>query len=167
MENDEMNKNTVLDAEDIIDAEYADATDDGTAEQDLTPIPGPNGPTWPAHPDRLVESTEQTPEGVEGVNASELDDFWKRLDDDDADVMTTLWFCDISFEVPEKGIARDVFACTTKAKIVNRIFAIISSPDINAKDFNVNDFTTKSLAIRAFFEGVDGRNLFIALIPVF
>ena len=117
-----------------------------------------------------AEFTEQTPEpheGVEGIDASELDDFWARLDDDDADVMTTLWFCDISFEVPDKGVARDVFACTTKAKIVNRVFAIIASPDINAENFNVDDFATKALAIRAFFDGVDGRNLFIALIPVF
>lgn len=115
----------------------------------------------------FTETVEAITEALEGKDASVFDEFWSKLDDDDADVMTTLWFCDISFDVPGKGIARDVFACTSKAKIVNRIFAIISSPDINAENFNVNDFGKKSAAIRAFFENVEGRNLFIALIPVF
>ena len=104
-------------------------------------------------------------------------DFWEAFEDEKADSPTTVWVCDVSFEVPPSdpddadstgGIARDIFACTTKEKVVTRLFSIVSSPDLKEPcDFDATKFTTKQQAIRAFFDGVESRNLFIGLVPVF
>ena len=67
------------------------------------------------------DSSEEVSENKEG--------FWEAFDDEKAESLTTVWVCDISFDVPDQGIARDIFACTTKEKVVNRLFSIIASPD--------------------------------------
>ena len=60
------------------------------------------------------------------------------------------------------------FSSTNKAKAVDRVFSIISSPDVKDPcDFDVSQYTTKVQATRAFFDGVEERNLFIALVPLF
>jgi hypothetical protein len=95
-------------------------------------------------------------------------DFWEAFEDEEAESLTTVWVCDVSFNVPEQGVARDIFASTTKAKVVNRLFSIISSPDLKDPcEFDAAKFTTKQQAIRAFFDGVEERNLFVGLVPIF
>ena len=107
-------------------------------------------------------------EDAEEVTSDSTKDFWEAFEDEEAESLTTVWVCDVSFEVPEQGIARDIFASTTKEKVVNRLFGIISSPDLKDPcDFDATKFTTKQQAIRAFFDGIESRNLFIGLIPVF
>jgi len=96
------------------------------------------------------------------------EDFWEAFNDEEAESLTTVWVCDVSFDVPKQGVARDIFASTTKNKVVNRLFNIISSADLKEPcDFDVTKFTTKQQAIRAFFDGVEARNLFVGLVPVF
>ena len=113
----------------------------------------------------LEFDTEASGDDVDGDG-----DFWSAFEDEKADSLTTVWFCDVSFEIPvedDTSVARDVFACTTKEKVVNRIFSIISSPDLATLDFDASAYVTKHQAIRAFFDNVEGRNLFVGLVPVF
>lgn len=96
------------------------------------------------------------------------EDFWEAFEDEEAESLTTVWVCDVSFNVPEQGVARDIFASSTKSKVVDRLFSIISSPDLKDPcEFDAAKFTTKQQAIRAFFDGVEERNLFVGLVPVF
>ena len=116
--------------------------------------------------DVLEFNTEDVDSNVDAEN-----DFWSAFEDEKADSLSTVWFCDVSFELETEEdtsqIARDVFACTTKEKVVNRIFAIISSPDLAGLDFDASSFVTKHQAIRAFFDNIEGRNLFVGLVPVY
>ena len=96
------------------------------------------------------------------------EDFWEAFEDEEAESLTTVWVCDVSFSVPDQGVARDIFASSTKSKVVDRLFSIISSPDLKDPcEFDAAKFTTKQQAIRAFFDGVEERNLFVGLVPVF
>ncbi len=116
----------------------------------------------------LPKELEELEEIEEGESVRNNDEFWTAFEDEKADSLTTVWFCDVSFDVSDKGLARDIFACTTKEKLTNRIFAIISSPDLKEPcNFDSAQFTTKTQAIRAFFDKVEGRNLFVGLVPVF
>jgi len=127
----------------------------------------------------VIETAEvdisEDSEGLDFIDESESDnapeskeDFWAAFEDEKAESLTTVWVCDASFDVADQGSARDIFASTTKEKVVNRLFAIISSPDLKEPcDFDAASFTTKQQAIRAFFDGAEGRNLFIGLVPVF
>ena len=110
-----------------------------------------------------------TAEDVEEIATKPAgEDFWEAFEDEEAESLTTVWVCDVSFNVPEQGVARDIFASTTKDKVVNRLFSIISSPDLKDPcEFDAAKFTTKQQAIRAFFDGVEERNLFVGLVPVF
>ena len=93
---------------------------------------------------------------------------WDALSDEENDVNTMVWHIDLSFTVGDLGDVREVFATTNKAKAVARIFNIVSSPDVKEPcDFDASLFTTKMQAIRSFFDGVDDRNLFVGLVPVF
>jgi len=107
-------------------------------------------------------------EDAKEVTSDSTEDFWEAFEDEKAESLTTVWVCDVSFDIPEKGIARDIFASTTKDKVVNRLFNIISSNDLKEPcDFDATKFITKQQAIRAFFDGVESRNLFVGLVPVF
>ena len=102
----------------------------------------------------------------DAVEAKE--DFWEAFEDEKAESLTTVWVCDVSFDVPDQGRARDIFVSTTKEKVVNRLFAIIASPDLKEPcEFDAAQYTTKVQAVRAFFDGVESRNLFVGLVPVF
>jgi len=115
--------------------------------------------------DVFSDSVEDAEEIAPGLDP---EDFWNAFEDEKAESLTTVWVCDVSFSVPDQGVARDIFACTTKDKIVTRLFNIISSPDLKDPcEFDAAKFTTKQQAIRAFFDGVEERNLFVGLVPVF
>ena len=93
---------------------------------------------------------------------------WDALSDEENDVNTMVWHIDLSFTVGDLGDVREVFATTNKAKAVARIFNIVSSPDVKEPcDFDASQYTTRVQAIKAFFDGVDKRNLFIALVPLY
>jgi hypothetical protein len=112
----------------------------------------------------FLDSSGNVEEGVTDTT----EEFWEAFEDEKAESLTTVWVCDVSFDVPERGRARDIFACTTKDKIVTRLFSIISSSDLKDPcEFDATKFTTKQQAIRAFFDGVEERNLFVGLVPVF
>ena len=118
----------------------------------------------PEQIDSIIDSSSDL--GEDSSNTGE--DFWEAFEDEEAESLTTVWVCDVSFEVPEQGIARDIFASSTKAKVVGRLFNIISSPDLKEPcGFDASKFTTKQQAIREFFDGVESRNLFVGLVPVF
>ena len=93
---------------------------------------------------------------------------WDALEEEKNDVNTMVWHIDLSFTVGDLGDVREVFATTNKAKAVARIFNIVSSPDVKEPcDFDASQYTTRVQAIKAFFDGVDKRNLFIALVPLY
>lgn len=130
--------------------------------------------------DFITDSSAKDADSAEGTEevSDTSGDFWEAFEDSEAESLTTVWVCDVSFEVPPSdtdtdadataGVARDIFASTTKEKVVNRLFSIISSPDLKEPcDFDATKFTTKQQAIRAFFDGVESRNLFVGLVPVF
>jgi len=127
--------------------------------------------------DEITEEETDTSEELEFIDSSgnveegvtdTTEEFWEAFEDEKAESLTTVWVCDISFDVPEQGRARDIFACTTKEKVVTRLFSIISSPDLKEPcDFDASKFTTKQQAIREFFDGIESRNLFVGLVPVF
>ena len=111
----------------------------------------------------VVEFTT-IPEETEKTQSEQL---WDALGDEETNVNTMVWHTEISFSVGEKGQVRDIFAATNKTKVVDRLFAIVSSPDIKEPcDFDVSQYTTKIEAIKAFFDGINGRNLIVALIPI-
>jgi len=112
--------------------------------------------------------TDSAEDAEEVTTKATGEDFWEAFEDEEAESLTTVWVCDVSFEVPDQGVARDIFASTTKSKVVNRLFSIISSPDLKEPcNFDATAFTTKQQAIRAFFDGVESRNLFVGLVPIF
>lgn len=127
-------------------------------------------------------SEDETFDDVEDANVVEFDTtpdtpdqvddptLWDALSNDEEDVNTMIWYTDLSFPVvveEQDSIVREVFAATNKQKVVNRVYQIVSAPDVEAAcDFDASDYTTKVGAIQAFFDDVEGRNLFIGLVPV-
>ena len=114
----------------------------------------------------MADSDNETKKVVEETNEAE-NTLWETLNDPEVDSLTTVWLCDMSFDLPDKGRVRDVFACTTKEKLLNRMFAIVASPDLKEPmDFDADKYTTQTDAIKAFFVGHESRDLFVGLIPV-
>lgn len=121
-------------------------------------------------PDEVVEFVT-APEGKipdDGKNSEEETvSLWDALGDETNDVNTMIWHVDLSFPVGDLGDVREVFSSTNKVKAIDRAFSIISSPDVKVPcEFDVSQYTTKIEAIKAFFAGVEERNLFIALVPL-
>ena len=102
------------------------------------------------------------------IELSQEDKFWEDFDNADADVITMMWFCDTSFDVPETGEVREIFACSTKSKIIQRLYTMITSGDISGPcEFDPSPFTTKAAAIKNFYTSSKERTLFVGLIPVY
>ncbi len=117
--------------------------------------------------DANVVEFDTTPDTPDQVDDPTL---WDALSNDEEDVNTMIWYTDLSFPVvveEQDSIVREVFAATNKQKVVNRIYQVVSSPDVaEACEFDASDYTTKVSAVQAFFDGVEDRNLFIGLVPV-
>ena len=99
-------------------------------------------------------------------------DKWAVLTEDaPAGLMTTIWLADLSFPVKVKqdddteadSFAKGMFATTTRDKLINRIATCISVPE---SKFDISQYTTKTQAIKEFFDSNEDRNIFIGLIPV-
>ena len=129
--------------------------------------------------DVVTESqvTDDTAEVVEFTTVPDAADaekdesgptLWDALSDEENDVNTMIWHTECSFPVKELGDVRELFACTSKTKAINRLFAIVSSPDLKEPcNFDSSQYATKVQAIKAFFDGVEERNLLMALIPIY
>ena len=99
-------------------------------------------------------------------------DKWAILTEEaPAGLMTTVWLADLSFPVKVKkddgeevdSFAKGMFATTSRDKLIARIATCISVPE---SGFDVSEYTTKTQAVKEFFDGSDDRNIFIGLVPV-
>ena len=104
-------------------------------------------------------------EGAEGAEGKEQEErsFWDVLEDRETEMSSMVWISEIRFPLTDGRAARGLFATTTKDKAIDKIFSAIAVPEV---EFDVAKFTTKTQAIREFFEDQEDRSVFVALAPV-
>ena len=102
-------------------------------------------------------------EGAEGAEGEEERSFWDVLEDRETEISSMVWISEVRFPLSDGRGARGLFATTTKDKAIDKIFSAIAVPEV---EFDVAKYTTKTQAIREFFEDQEDRSVFVALAPV-
>ena len=95
-------------------------------------------------------------------STSPMDDFWKEFENT-TDVGTFVWLAGLVVEVEGKP-SRAFITARSKIIAIDKIYQIITSPEVDP-DLAKN-FTTKTSAIKEYFDGKDNRDIFLMLCPL-